>query len=75
MASLALKLWPYGLALAVLLAAMGLAYSAGVRQSAQECAAKQLDSYKATVERAGNADISSGDLNADREWLRKRNQR
>ena len=59
----------------VALAGIAGAWLKGRASGKADAKAKQDAAFKDTVERAKDADLSSGDADADREWLRKRGKR
>lgn len=62
---------PLGKALAALVA-MAAVFFAGTRQAAQRAKIKGLEADKKANERINDADVSTGDADADTKWLRER---
>lgn len=58
------------IAIPLLILLASLARSRSLKQKVDE-----LDAYKQTVKRAKRSDVSRGDPDADREWLRARGKR
>ena len=65
--------WLIG-ALVALAGAIG-AWLKGRSQGRADARAKADADYRETIERAKNADLSSGDVDDDRDWLHKRGKR
>lgn len=72
LSSLLGPLWGYIAGAAAVAGAALFAWWRGWRAANARRAAQDAKAYKETMERAHDADVSSGDSNADAEWMRKR---
>lgn len=62
-------------AIAAIAAALGAVWAKGRSDGRAKEIARRGNEYRETVERAKNADLSSGDGADDLEWLRQRSKR
>ena len=66
-----MRLWGVSALILAIMAATWLAYTAGARSAATQAQQDAID----TIERAQDADVSTGDNDDDTDWLFQRGQR